>query len=145
MSQFKQDAKAGGYGLLWLVIGVVVLGALVVGGTFFFGSISKSTADFLGGVSQTEKVKADGNYRIANYERFYDMDAAITSLAQQVCVMKANTTLPADQRETNVLALTNQRITLVNQYNADARKNDTRANYLASDLPYEQESEFTCP
>lgn len=140
----KEGAKVFGLsvGAFIATILVVLLAGTAV--MFATGTVQRWTANWRGETAQIEKVKADPNYRIANYERFYDRAAAIEALEVKACAMKVNTSLPEDQRETNVLALENQRITLVTQYNADARKNDTRANYLASDLPYEFQMEYTC-
>lgn len=111
--------------------------AIIVGIIYLSGGISYLTAPFRGEVAEREITEADGNYRISAYEEFYDLNAQVEALNTQICTMKENKSLPVDQRETNVLALTNTRTDLVNEYNADARKTETRAKFLASDLPYE--------
>ena len=111
--------------------------AIIVGIIYLSGGISYVTAPFRGEVAEREITEADGNYRISAYEEFYDLNAQVDALNTQICTMKENKSLPVDQRETNVLALTNTRTDLVNEYNADARKTETRAKFLASDLPYE--------
>ena len=111
--------------------------AIIVGIIYLSGGISYLTAPFRGEVAEREITEADGNYRISAYEEFYDLNAQVDALNTQICTMKENKSLPVDQRETNVLALTNTRTDLVNEYNADARKTETRAKFLASDLPYE--------
>ena len=115
--------------------------AIIVGLIYLSGGISMLTAPFRGEVAEKEITEADGNYRISAYEEFYDNNARVEALNTQICTMKANTSLPDEQRETNVLALTNTRTDLVNEYNADARKTDTRAKFKASDLPYELPAE----
>lgn len=116
------------------VIGVIVV---IIGIIYLTGGIKYVTAPFRGEVQEREVTEADGRYRISAYEEFYDLNAQVDAKNTQICEMKSNTSLPVDQRETNVLALTNKRTDLVNEYNADARKEDTRAKFKASDLPYE--------
>ena len=134
----------GGVGRL---IGAVVLFfVVVIGIVFIAGGASWLTAPFRGAVEQREIVQADGRYRIAAYEKFYDDCAAVQALEDQIAAMKANKSLPESQRETNVLALTNARNTLIRNYNADSRKADTIENFKASDLPYQldPQKETTC-
>lgn len=120
-----------------LFVGVIL--ALIYGG----GWLQRLTADFRGETAQIEKVQADPNFRIAAYEQFYDRMGRIEALEQQICTMQ-EADLPENQTATNVLALTNQRIDLIEKYEADASKEDTRANFLASDLPYEINPEVIC-
>lgn len=132
----KRNVGAVLLGLV-LVVGIIV--AMIYGG----GWLQRITADFRGETAQIEKVQADPNFRIAAYEQFYDRMGRIDALEQQICTMK-EADLPQDQTATNVLALTNQRIDLIEKYEADASKEDTRANFLASDLPYEINPEVIC-
>lgn len=120
-------------GALVAIVAVVLLIALVAGIWVF----RVATADVKGRGDQILKTEGNADYRIAAYDRFYDLCASIQALEDQIAVMSADTTLPAEQRATNILALTNQRNSLIRQYNADARKADTRGNFRASDLPYE--------
>lgn len=120
-----------------LFVGVIL--ALIYGG----GWLQRLTADFRGETAQIEKVQADPNFRIAAYEQFYDRMGRIEALEQQICTMQ-EADLPENQTATNVLALTNQRIDLIEKYESDASKEDTRANFLASDLPYEINPEVIC-
>lgn len=134
----------GGVGRL---IGAVVLFfVILVGIVFIAGGASWLTAPFRGAVEQREIVQGDGNYRIAAYEKFYNDCAAVQALEDQIALMKANKSLPKDQRETNILALESNRNRLIRQYNADSRKADTIENFKASDLPYQLDTqkETTC-
>lgn len=137
MTPIRSGARTGaaGAGLyIGLVLLVLVIAATVV---FVFGGFSRLTANFRGETEVREKTLADGDYRIAAYESFYDQCAAVKAIEVQLDNMRADKSLPKDQRATNVLALQNKRAQLIEEYNADARKTDTRANFLASDLPYE--------
>lgn len=131
--------KRIGLAILGVVLAVGIILAMIYGG----GWLQRLTADFRGETGQIEKVQADPNFRIAAYEQFYDRMGRIEALEQQICTMK-EADLPEDQTATNVLALTNQRIDLIEKYEADASKEDTRANFLASDLPYEINPEVIC-
>lgn len=133
----KKNASNGGK----VILAVVAVIAVIIGVIYLTGGIKQLTAPFRGETQEKEITEADGRYRISAYEEFYDLNAQIEAKNTQICDMKSNTSLPADQRETNVLALTNKRTELVNEYNADARKEDTRAKFKASDLPYELPAE----
>lgn len=128
----------------WAVIlGLILVAAVILLFTFGGGWLQRITADFRGETAQIEKVQADPNFRIAAYEQFYDRMGRIDALEQQICTMQ-EADLPNGQADINVLALTNQRIDLIEKYEADASKEDTRANFLASDLPYEINPEVIC-
>lgn len=130
---FDREARRGiPRGIALLLVGVLVMA--LVGGAYL--GIRYLTADVRGAADQRERTVAAGDYRIAAYDAFYDQCAAVQALEDQIATATANTTLPADQREQNIIALTNQRNSLIRQYNADARKTDTRGNFRASDLPY---------
>lgn len=120
-------------GALVAIVALLLIFALVIGVWVF----RVKTADIKGAGDQVIQTKGDANYRIAAYDRFYDLCASIQALEDQLGVMADATGIPADQRDTNILALTNQRNTLIRQYNADARKTDTRGAFLASDLPFQ--------
>lgn len=118
-------------------VGVVLL--LIVGGLGLRWALAPAT----GAVEQREQTVGDGSYRISAYDAFYDDCASAKSTQQQL--EQAIATRDAEpegtnrraQLDANVAALTNVLITAVNQYNADARKADTRAHFRASDLPYQ--------
>lgn len=120
------------------IIGGILCAFLIVAVVF---GLKWVTADVRGAGDAREQTRADGTYRIAAYERFYDDCAAIQALEDQIATMSGNESLPADQVETNVLALTNQRNSMIRQYNADAAKHDTRGHFLSSTLPYEIDPE----
>jgi len=125
-------------GVLTLVIGL----AFALMAVFGVGFFKRSTADFRGETEQIERVQADPNYRIAAYEHFYDLCASVqTKEATAVALHEELKSGPSDSRREQInatlTALTSSRAAAINQYNADARKADTKANFLASDLPYQ--------
>lgn len=95
-------------------------------------------ADETGAANQRLKTRADANYRIAQYDHFYDLcgdvQAAEDRLDTAKQMLAAN---PKDERfQANYAATRNQRLALIRAYNADASKADTAAHFRASDLPF---------
>lgn len=126
-----------------IIAGGAILAGGVLAATYGTGWLQRLTANFRGETSQIEKIHARGDYRIAAYDTFYDRYESIEALEQQICTMR-DADLPGDQASVNEIALSNQRINLIAKYEADARKEDTKANFLASDLPYQIDTEVTC-
>lgn len=147
MSMFRLRDNAGDIvkgGVLALVAGVVVVGLVIAVGVmaiFGVGWLSRSTADFRGKTNETNQVNS-GNYRIAAYNHFYDLCAAVqtdeTRIANAEADLKANKDPDrAPELQANLDAAKNTRAADINQYNADAHKADTLAHFRASDLPYQ--------
>lgn len=142
---YLQDVKDGARGLSLAVlvgIGVIVV-ALIIGlvGIFGFGWLSNSTANFRGEVSKRNLVEANGAYRIAAYDHFFD-------LCQQVQAKEASITNVQDELKTttdqqralilnaSITALRNSRADLITQYNTDSDKSYTEGQFKSSNLPY---------
>lgn len=123
------DVKSG-VGLL--IGGIVLVIALVVG----IWALTVAWAPWKG-EGDARKQTNSADYRIAAYDHFYSLCGDIQAVEDQLATMEADTSLPEDQRNTNILALTNKRNTLIREYNADARKEDTQGKFRASDLPYQ--------
>lgn len=120
-----------------IVVGAVLgLVALIVG----VYVIKWYTADVRGAVDQREKTLADGDYRIAQYDHFYDLCASIQAKESALDTNDARE-VSADfsqgMKDANTAALQNVRSSAIAQYNADSHKADTAAHFKASDLPYE--------
>lgn len=137
---------------LW-ALGIVGGLAAILGLIYALGGLKFITADFRGDVAVNERVSADAAYRIAAYEWFYDQCAAVQTAQQQIAVQEAelDTVASGSYREgqihTNLTGLNAVLVGLVAEYNAEARKADTAANFRASDLPYEIDldmGEVTC-
>jgi hypothetical protein len=123
------------------LLGLVVL---VVGGY----AIQYYTADTRGKIAENEAVHADPNYRIAQYNHFYDLCASVQSFELQMDANDARAvddSFPQSQKDAVQAALQNTRSTNITQYNADARKADTAANFKASDLPWQLDSALYDP
>jgi hypothetical protein len=119
----------------WIVVAVIFF-SLLGGGVFLVKTL---IADPIGQAKQYQRIHADPNYRIAQYDHFYDTCAAIQSAetrrASALSMWRTDKTNA--QYVANSAATTNIRAQVINQYNADARKADTAANFRASDLPYQ--------
>lgn len=143
---FKQDTKDGlsAFGIALVVgVGAIIL-ALIIGavGIFGFGWLSNSTANFRGNVAKRNLVEANGSYRIAAYDHFFD-------LCQQVQAKEASITNVQDELKTakdpqrevvlnaSITALRNSRADLITQYNADSDKSYTEGQFKSSNLPYQ--------
>lgn len=125
-----------------IATGIVAALLIVSMWVFSWGFFSRATADFRGETEQIEKTRADGDYRIGAYERFFDLCAAVQSKEAAIASLQQEleTNPPAGrvtQVNATITAVRNSRAELINEYNADAAKTDTRAAFHASDLPHE--------
>lgn len=130
------------------VMVVIALGLLLMLG---FGVFKKETADFRGSVDQAERVEANGAYRIAQYEHFYDLCASIqgkeATIANLTAELETASEERAEQIRATLSAVKSERERSIAQYNVDARKGETQAKFHASDLPYQldaKEKETKC-
>lgn len=119
--------------LMYVTLAVVAILAVTAIG---FG-IRWVIAPMRGATEAREHTVGDGAYRLAHYDEFYDKCSAVQALEDQIATARSDRSLPKDQRATNVMALTNQRASLIRAYNADARKEDTAGAFRADDLPYQ--------
>lgn len=144
--------KIGGWGILAIIGAFLVFVLIASMNIFGWGFFQRSTADFRGETGQIEKVQADPNYRIAHYDMFFDKCASVktseSTIRNQQKEMDAGVSEARKaQLQTNITAARNIRAEKINQYNADAMKDETAANFLASNLPYqlnEQDEVTTC-
>lgn len=133
-------------GVLILIISTILVS--VYGGGF----LQRMTADFRGETSQIEQTQADADYRISAYDQFYDKCSGVQSLESKIENLTEELEAAEDEKRKSVLntsitASKNKRAEMINDYNADARKEATRGQFRASDLPYElseEEEETVC-
>lgn len=133
-------------GVLILIISTILVS--VYGGGF----LQRMTADFRGETSQIEQTQADADYRIGAYDQFYDKCSGVQSLESKIANLTEELEATDEDKRKSVLntsitASKNKRAEMINDYNADARKEATRGQFRASDLPYElneEEEETTC-
>lgn len=133
----RDDFRAGAGVLAIIVFSLVCAAAIWFGVTIF----RKETADFRGSAAQTEQVRADGSYRIAAYDAFYNQCAGIQGKEATLAALKAElaegpTPDRAAQVRATITAVASSRGADIAQYNADTAKAGTKAQFLSSTLPY---------
>lgn len=122
--------------------GVVTLIAVIVVGFGAWGASVALAPIF--GAGNAYKSTETGDYRIANYDKFFNDCNNIVGLEGKIKI--ANDTLSTDlstgadagtvlKDKQNLQALKNVRLEAVAQYNADASKNKTRAKFKDAGLP----------
>lgn len=107
---------------------------------FGWGAFTRATADFRGETGQIERTRADADYRIANYDHFFDLCASVQSKEATIDSLEQELeTDPREQRaeqiQATLTAVRASRAEAINQYNADAAKEATAAQFRASNLP----------
>lgn len=118
-------------GLLGLAALVGIGIALDLGGLVY----QERTAE-MRGQSNAERQIESAAARIAAYEKFHDLCAAIQAREDAMDAVRANTAMD-DARKANALtANQTQRASLIAEYNADSRKDYTAARFKDSDLPW---------
>ena len=135
----RREVRRGAwYALRWYIAVVVFI--LVASGIGMV--IRYYTADVRGKVAANEKIKADPNFRIEAYDRFFNQCASVQSIEQTIAATQAELATSKNERRqmqlnTNLTALAAARADAVNQYNADSHKAYTAGQFKSSDLPYE--------
>jgi hypothetical protein len=124
-----KDAKRTG---LTVIVGVLALLIFTLGSwVWLYG-----TAEIRGRVGAEVKLES-ADSRIANYDHFYDLCAAVQgyehALLSQRSALAAG--ISADRAYTNMAGITAQRARAIAQYNADANKSYTKARFLGDTLP----------
>lgn len=129
----------------WSVAGIVAIIGIGIGFMFASGTFKKSTANWRGDVKATEQTQANGQYRIANYNHFFDMCASIQADEERIKNLEEAAT-DSVKDQTTLTAVKNSRAEKITRYNADAAKEATMGQFRDSGLPYEirQEGETEC-
>lgn len=123
--------------LLALLATVVMIFVVIYGGGF----LKRGTADFRGETKQIEQTKANSNYRIAQYEHFYNSCASVQSIESKIKNMSDELEETEDTQRRDILSASitaskNKRAELISKYNADTRKEGTMAQFKSSELPF---------
>jgi hypothetical protein len=129
--------KTAGAIVVGIAAVVVVLFLLVFGGGLF----SMATSDFRGEVEKHENVEANGRLRVEAYEEFYGLCSSIQTKQTEIETAQAQADAATDPEEKNrwnsvVVANTNQRNELINEYNSKSSQDYTVGQFKDSDLPY---------
>lgn len=122
----------------WIPIVVVVVIAATVG---IVWAIRYYTAPIEGRVGAQERIQSAPN-RIVQYDHFFNLCAGVradeVSLDAQTEQLKATTDEFQRARvQTNITGLIGHRAGLIEEYNANARKDYTAGQFRDSDLPYQ--------
>lgn len=126
-----------GKGVL-IVLAVVAAIALLAGAGWAWRYY---TAPIEGRVGAQEQIQS-APHRIVAYNHFFDLCAGVradeVSLDAQNDQLKATTDeFQRNRIQTNITGLTGHRAGLIEEYNANARKDYTEGQFRDSDLPYQ--------
>lgn len=129
----------GAIGGLGCAIMLVVV--LSIGGVFAGWAWKYYTADIRGRIEANETIKSGPN-RIAQYEHFFNLCAAIQGNEAQIDSLTENLAVAVDNDDrariqASIAGVKAIRLTGIAQYNADASKSYTSGQFLASNLPYQ--------
>lgn len=138
----KEGFRIGGWTIFFGFIAVVVIIVIGLMATFGFGLFAKGTANFRGEVQEVEQTKASGSFRIYSYEHFFELCVSAQNKEQTVKALEEELkTNPSEARveQINVDITANKiaREESINQYNADAHKENTIGQFKSSNLPTE--------
>ncbi|MFB7461240.1 hypothetical protein [Streptomyces sp. NPDC056188] len=133
---FKEGSRLLGY----TIAGIAALAACTLIAIFAFGGVSQLTAPFRGETDKKNRTVGSGAFRIATYEEFFDLCAAVQSSEAAIKnVQDELATKPsADRAEKLQQAITAQRNTRaesITTYNSKASQ-EHRTAFQDADLPY---------
>ena len=122
-----------------LILGVVLAIAIIPS----IWAIRYFTAGVRGEIGKVEQIQSAGS-KIANYNYFFDLCASIQGHEAALDAMKEQFDNVGDEEEryrilANIAGIQSQRLRSIYQYNVDARKDYTIAEFRDSDLPYQLE------
>lgn len=152
MIKVRELGAAASIALIGAALGLVIILAIGVMAVFGLGWFQQSTANFRGETAKRNQVEANGALRVAAYDHFHDLCAAIqTDEASIVNLQDELKTADDPQRKlvlvASITALRNNRAEDINDYNADSAKSYTIGQFRSSDLPFRieiKEEETTC-
>lgn len=135
----KQDRREGfrfiGYTLAFLVS----IAALGVFCTFLFGGGSWLTAPFRGASEKREQTTGSGAFRIATYQRYFDLCTAVQNAEASLKALEEEKPDASDTRKaqiaTSATAIKAQRAASVNEYNSMSAQ-EHREPFKDKNLPY---------
>lgn len=123
--------------ILYTIASMLILLFIV----FAITGFRSATADLFGRVEQEVYTKS-APYRIFSYDHFYNLYADVQAYEDQIENQQVLLELATKEEQKykylqNINALRNQRDRTIRQYNADVRKEGTRGQFKANDLPTE--------
>ncbi|GAB3117926.1 hypothetical protein GCM10027160_29230 [Streptomyces calidiresistens] len=138
------------FALSLIAIGLLVALALVL--LFTTGWGQRLTADWRGETAVGERTTASASFRLATYEEFHDLCAAVQGAEGQLAALRAELDVVApdsgraDRIHSSITAVTANRVSLIADYNALARQ-EHRTAFRDTNLPAELDpdaSETSC-
>lgn len=118
------------------IAAILAVSALVAGAVWGWRYV---TAPAAGKVSARQQINS-GAYRIAAYNHFFDVCAAVQTdesrLAAQRAELVGASPDDASRIRANIAGISSDRADAINEYNADAAKGYTLGQFRASGLPY---------
>lgn len=117
-------------GKIAAIFGFVILG--IYGMIYLTTQISMDTADRRGEAEKMEQVEAEGEYRVAQHDYFYNLCSDIKAKQQNI---KELETLGGYDQE--VVANRMKLNEMVSEYNTAASNNYTKGQFRADELPYQ--------
>jgi hypothetical protein len=123
------------------VIGIIIVAIVgLLMWTFGWGFFARSTADFRGETEARERIYADGDYRIAIYNQFFDICASVQTAEDRIEVYEQEMATATPERTfvlaTSISAIRAQRAESINEYNSLAARDFTAADFRDLDLPF---------
>lgn len=125
-----------------IILGIVVGIPLLIGAQWGWRYFTASIRGTVGAEEQIESAAS----RIQNYQMFYDLYHTYKAQTKQIEIQK-NRLSQAKQAgantkdimriQTDISAIQAVRAQTIEQYNSAARQQETRARFLANDLPYQ--------
>ncbi|QBI53472.1 hypothetical protein [Streptomonospora litoralis] len=135
MNPFRSASYAIRFGAVAL-LAIVALAAIAI---YAFGGLARVTAGWRGEGEEIERTEADGDFRIAAYEEFYNLCTSVQDAEADIASLETELESdPPQARETQIqaslTAIRNTRAQAINDYNAAAAQ-EHRAELRDSDLP----------
>lgn len=131
--------REGARGFRWALFAVALAALLAVAAAFAFGWAQRATASFRGATAEREMTQADGRFRLATYEEFHNLCAAVQNAEAQITALESELeTGPPQARVTHInsslTAVRSARASNINDYNSRAAQ-EHRAAFHSNDLP----------
>ena len=115
----------------------VLLALVLIAGVW---AVTVAWAPWKGEGDVRKATQGNAAYRMASYDWYFDQCNAVVAVEQKIEVQNDERKQTKDEQRRNQLtysitALQNQRIDLINEYNANADKETTRAQFKDDSLP----------
>jgi hypothetical protein len=142
-----KDLFKGGVGLvLAVVLGLGAVTGLGIFAAHYDNWFSSQTAEPRGQKAVREDTQANGDFRRAAYEGFFELCSSAQSTQEQIETLKTEKETASEDRKANldisISALNMKLSEVVNEYNTKANQY-TRGPFLDAKLPYPLNSKDT--